>query len=386
MPAHAIVIGAGIGGLCTAIALKQIGLRVSIFEQALTIKAVGGGITLWPNALAVLDRLGLHNISQKGRLQNLTGGIRIPKGAWLTSMSKVAPEIIGNFTVLFIHRTDLQQALMEEIAASDIHLGARCTGVRSHNDRVTACFADGSETAADFLVGADGLNSIVRACIHGQQPPVYAGYTSWRGVAQLAQLPATGETWGRGKRFGIVPLRGNSVYWFATCNAPEGSRSAIGEKPHLLKLFRGWHTPIEDLIQATPPKAILRHDIYDRPSIIRWGRGAVTLLGDAAHPMTPNMGQGACQAMEDALALAECLQATTKTTTIPEALRNYEKRRAGKTAWYMRRSRTLGRIAQLENPWATLIRNLVIKFTPANLQARRLATSMYIDNHQPIKY
>jgi 2-polyprenyl-6-methoxyphenol hydroxylase-like FAD-dependent oxidoreductase len=156
------------------------------------------------------------------------------------------------------------------------------------------------------------------------------------------------ETWGSGRRFGFVPLNQGRVYWFATRNTPLGRGDGTkGRKREVLDLFQGWHLPIEALIQATEEPAILHNDIFDQKSLHHWGEGRVTLLGDAAHPMTPNMGQGACQAIEDALVWAACLQ---NATNMEVALRAYEKKRIKRTAAIVRRSRTIGRVAQWENP------------------------------------
>ena len=167
----------------------------------------------------------------------------------------------------------------------------------------------GRRAQADVVVGADGLRSAVRASLGIPGEIRYAGYTAWRGIApfRTAGLLA-GETLGCGQRFGLVPIAGDRVYWYATDNVPEGGREESERaKVRLAGMFSRWHAPIPALIEATPAAAILRNDISDRDPVDRWGAGRVTLLGDAAHPMTPNLGQGGCQAIEDALVLARCL-------------------------------------------------------------------------------
>jgi 2-polyprenyl-6-methoxyphenol hydroxylase-like FAD-dependent oxidoreductase len=169
-------------------------------------------------------------------------------------------------------------------------------------------------------------------------------------------------------RFGQLPIDANRAYWFATHNEPAGGRAPDGEKAYLLDLFSGWHAPIPNLIAATDEAVILRNDIYDRPPLEEWGTGLITLLGDAAHPMTPNMGQGACQAMEDAVVLRNCLLAHGPET----ALRLYEQERIERTTKFVRQSRRIGQVGQLEGPTVAALRDMLLKVSPARLQANQL--------------
>jgi 2-polyprenyl-6-methoxyphenol hydroxylase-like FAD-dependent oxidoreductase len=236
-------------------------------------------------------------------------------------------------------------------------------------DGARAEFAEGSVARGDVVVGADGLHSVVRAGLHGPAPPAYSGYTAWRAVVPFDTRRVQGsETWGAGARFGMVPMSGNRVYWFATKNVLEGERQG-DEKAGLHDLFRGWHDPIGALIDAADPAWILRNDIYDRPVLDRWGRGRVTLLGDAAHPMTPNLGQGACQALEDAVVLARCLQDQPEVAT---ALRAYETQRIPRANALVHRSRQVGRIGQVERRAAVWLRNTMVGLVSPRLQAKQL--------------
>jgi len=159
------------------------------------------------------------------------------------------------------------------------------------------------------------------------------------------------------------------VYWYATSNAPEGERKPGNEKAGLAKIFKGWHTPIESLIDATDESAIFRNDIYDRPGLNKWGEGRVTLLGDAAHPMTPNLGQGACQALEDAVVLARCLSGSPDTAS---ALADYETQRIPRANWFVNQSRQVGTIGQWQHPIAVTLRNALIKLLSPRMQERQL--------------
>jgi 2-polyprenyl-6-methoxyphenol hydroxylase-like FAD-dependent oxidoreductase len=181
---------------------------------------------------------------------------------------------------------------------------------------------------------------------------------------------APSETWGLGRRFGVVPMTDGRVYWFATQNAKEGEQDESGQtKAHLRKLFDSWHEPVESILEATEESAILRNDIYDRDPIPQWSKDRVTLLGDAAHPTTPNLGQGGCQAIEDGVVLAVCLATIDN---VKAALRKYETRRAPRVREIVLASRRVGTLAQLENPIFGFLRNLAIRATPRSISSRQL--------------
>lgn len=250
-----------------------------------------------------------------------------------------------------------------------MHTGAVCTGFeQKDHGQIAACFADGSAAQGDFLIGADGIHSVIRRLMFPQVRLRYSGYIAWRGVVDFAGSSApdrTSETWGRGARFGIVPIGQGRVYWFATANMPEDHRAAPGRhKPDLLQRFRGWHAPIEALIQATPDDAILYNQISDFPPLAHWSQRQVTILGDAAHPTTPNLGQGACQAIESSVVLTRCLAEEQDLST---ALQRYERERMPRTAWITNTSWQVGSVAQLEHPALIAIRDFVMRSMPASI-------------------
>ena len=207
-----------------------------------------------------------------------------------------------------------------------------------------------------------------------------AGYTAWRGIAPFRTSGLlAGETLGRGQRFGLVPIAGDRVYWYATDNVPEGeSEDPEQAKTRLTDMFANWHAPIPALIAATEAPAILRNDIYDRDPVDRWGEGRVTLLGDAAHPMTPNLGQGGCQAIEDALLLARCL---AEGGVVDASLRRYESLRIPRTRFIVNASRRIGRAFQMESPILCRLRDLAIRMTPASMSYRSLAAIAGYEGH-----
>lgn len=369
-----LIAGGGIGGLVAAIALQREGIAVSVFERVKKLEEVGAGLTLWANALRALQQIGLTDLLE-------TVGKRLMRSRILSWQGKILAETpVEALTKRFgtpmmsVHRADLQAALRSAIGEGIVQMDATCTGFQQDDTQVQAHLADGREISGDLLVGADGLHSSIRAQLFGVTPPRYAGYTAWRGVARImprqwGEQVAT-ETWGKGRRFGLIPLSQGRMYWFATVNAPEGRRDKErSSKQELLELFHTCHAPVPAVIEATDEAAILRNDIYDRPPLPHWSQGRVTLLGDAAHPMTPNMGQGACQAMEDAVALATCL-ATQR--TVPWAIQGYEKQRLKRANAVVQQSARIGQVAQWEGALAVKLRNTALKMLPTPLLLKQL--------------
>jgi 2-polyprenyl-6-methoxyphenol hydroxylase-like FAD-dependent oxidoreductase len=364
-----IIVGAGIGGLAAGIALRRAGVEVDVFERADSMGAVGAGISLWANAITGLDRLGVGAAIRDRSVAYTAAGLRTWDGKHLSALS---PEMLrARFepAIVVMHRADLQAILLAAFGSPGVRTGMQLTGVRQEPERAVASFSDGTSAEADCLVGADGLHSVVRAHLHGKSEPRYAGCTAWRAVVPSAGgPPQASESWGRGRVFGQVPMAGGHVYWYATHNEPAGGRN-ISEKAELLRSFGSWHAPIGALIEAADETKILRNDIYDRRPLATWGRDRITLVGDAAHPMTPYMGQGGCQAIEDAVVLGQCLQ---QRGDIRASLRAYEARRIRRANTFVHRSHVAGRIAQLENALAVGIRNALIKAAGPRLQTSQI--------------
>ena len=359
------IIGGGIGGLTTALALKEFGFESEVFEQAPALLDVGAAIALWPNAMRILVRLGLAGkiIEKAGAMEEIRW---LDQKGWLinrvsiseTSEDRKAPAVA-------LHRADLQSNLVHALPPSSIHLGYTLVDYSQRGDKVIANFANGRSTEADFLIGADGIHSRVRAQFINDGDPIDRGYTVWRGIAPeiAASIPtATAvEIHGRGKRFGIGPVGLGRVGWWASANAGPGT-------DELMHLFDGWYQPVLELIEATPSSTILKTGAFDRPSNRNWGSGRMTLLGDAIHPTTPNLGQGGCLAMEDAIVLARCFQ---KYGAVEDALRTYERCRYQRTSAVSTYSRYYGSVGQWENIWARGVRRTAFSLAPESL-ARRL--------------
>jgi 2-polyprenyl-6-methoxyphenol hydroxylase-like FAD-dependent oxidoreductase len=370
-PLHVAIIGGGIGGLSAALALRRASIRVTVFEQQQQLREIGSGLTLWSNAVRQLKRLDLFDTLRAVSAPLERFEFWSWRGERLGTMP-LAPlaETLGAPSV-GVHRADLLALLACALADCPIELDARCVGFTQDGGAVTAQFADGRMATGDLLIGADGLHSAVRAQLLGQRPPRYAGYTCWRGVTifghEAVSPGISSETLGYGTRFGMLPIGGGRIFWYATANAPEGSDDSLAGRKHtVLDLFQRFRPPIASLIEATDEAAILRHDIYDRPPIRRWGEGRMTLLGDAAHPPTPNQGQGACQAIEDAVMLARCLR---EGDDVVSALRTYEAQRRRRTASIIWQSRRAGEVLQWRNPIAYTLREVLLRATTDTLVA-----------------
>jgi len=369
-----LIAGAGIGGLTLAVALKRRGVPVTILEREPEIRPAGAGLALSPNAMVALGHLGVAESVERA-------GALIAKSAILDSTGRTlgAEFDVGQLAkelgapIVALHRARLHEVLLGAAGPGIVRTGVSVVRYECAENHVTVVCSDGTRMQGDLLVGADGLRSAIRAQLIGDGDPDYAGYTSWRGVTPAGAVPTPArmsESWGRGERFGIVGIGFDQIYWFAVANAPRGGRDQ-DVKRELLARFGDWHSPIAALIERTPDAAILRTDISDRRPVTRWHERRVVLLGDAAHPMTPNMGQGAGQAIEDAAVLDRCLA----TDTIDAALRRYETLRVARANSIVRGSRTLGALGQLQHPLAVWIRDAALKLIPASVglrQARKL--------------
>ncbi len=354
-----LIVGGGIGGLAAAAALRRVGIQAALFERAAKLQEVGAGLSLWSNAVTALARLGLKEVI-------VEQGSTIESAVTLTAQGRILSQVpigdlgreIGSPSV-GVHRADLQQALLAAVEPQPVQLGAECTSVDQDAEGVTVRFADGREARGSILIGADGIQSAVRRQLWGHAPPRYAGYFAFRGIAvcEHPDLPpgVTKLGLGAGTQIGLLHCGAGRIYWFATINGPQGAHNPAGSfKREALERFKGWLPLVTAVVEATEESALLGNDILDRPPVRRWGRGRISLLGDAAHPTTPNLGQGACQALEDAVVLADSLHRKGLTEA---GLRSYEEARRRRTAMITRQSWWLGKLFQLENPLAIWVRN-----------------------------
>lgn len=375
-----IIIGAGVGGLCTAIALQQYGFEVKVYEKIKELGEVGAGLTLWSNAVHVLRALGVADtvIAAGSKVQR--SQIRADNGETLFDARADEMEAEYGEPVVAIHRTDLHQILINALKPNMLRLNMNCTRFEQDENKVTVHFENGESDSADALIGADGIHSVVRKQMFPEIQLRYSGYTAWRGVVETeneAVLGLTSESWGRGARFGIVRVNKKRIYWFATHNQPLGE-NATGDqkKSKLLEIFNKWHPPIDHLLDSTPAESILQNDICDIAPFASWTNGHVTLLGDAAHPTTPNMGQGACMAMESAYVLARALH---EEADYRSAFTRYERERHSRTAWITNTSWLIGKGGQMENLLLCALRNFIVKIMPVGAMRKNIGLAAGYD-------
>jgi 2-polyprenyl-6-methoxyphenol hydroxylase-like FAD-dependent oxidoreductase len=379
---NAVVVGGGFGGMAAALALRSADISPIVLErkgsEPATSLGSGGGLTLWSNAIAALATLGLDDqIVAAGslltRFENRTsGGRRI--ATWrVDEMSDRAGWPSVNIQWEVLHR------ILLDALGRDVVRHATSVGLRDLGPAVEVGLTDGASVRADLAVGADGLRSSIRATLLGDVPPRYAGYDVLRAVVPYEHPDAPSglfvQTWGPGARFGYYRVAPDRTYWFAVVN-PNHRDQEAGEshRDFLERRLAGWAGPVGDLIRATPEPAISRIRIYDRDPIPRWGAGRATLLGDAAHPMTFNVGQGACQAIEDAVVLGAVLRASSDT---PAALRQYEAQRQDRTSTLVLRARRIGTVARWQSPAACTVRDAAMSLIlagPAQRQHQQFIT------------
>jgi len=357
----AITVGGGIGGLASAVALARRGWQVEVLERAAEFTEAGAGLSLWPNALRALDALGVGEVIRgRARLEG-QAGIRDVRGQWLSRTDTAELERRYGPTAM-IHRADLLAVLHAAVPGQALRPGITVSRVTADGTVVHT----GGESRANLVVGADGLHSVTRASVWpGAPAPRYAGYTSWRVVTPPVPVGESCESWGRGERFGYAPLPDGRIYCYAAANAPEGA--AGGGLAGLRRRFGGWHDPIPALLDAADEEALLHHDLYELPPLKSYTSGQVVLVGDAAHAMTPDLGQGAGQAIEDAVVLAAAL-------ADGEGLGGYDRRRRPRTQMIARRAHRVGAAAQWASPIAAGLRNAALRLLPSSLLTGSLAS------------
>jgi 2-polyprenyl-6-methoxyphenol hydroxylase-like FAD-dependent oxidoreductase len=368
---RAVVVGAGIGGLATAIALEQAGVEPIVVERAPRLHESGFGLVLSANAVTALRSLGLRDGVAARGTRVRRAEIRNPRGDLLTLIDY---EALG-WETYGILRSELQQAMLDMVPADRLRLGTTCLDATEDGQ---VLLDRGEPVIGDVVVGADGIRSAVRRSLFGEEPLRYGGHRAWRAGTRFDDELVRDrfvEVWGVGGGFGFGPAGPGRVYWYCFETVPEGASAPERPRDEFLRRYCAWFNPIPALIESTDPDEIEPTFTYDRPPRRTWSRGRVTLLGDAAHPMKPNLGQGAAQALEDAVVLGSCLAGSGDPK---ESLRSYERRRVRRANAVVRASRQAGRVAEVHSPLGARVRDAVMKALPdrvAIAQQRRIAES-----------
>jgi 2-polyprenyl-6-methoxyphenol hydroxylase-like FAD-dependent oxidoreductase len=377
---RALIAGGGLGGLTAALALHQRGWDVCVFERALTLEPVGAGIRLWPNAVRALDSLGVGDQLRTIAVPLGPGGMRRPDGTWL-SRTDLGAAVSARFgdPILVVHRTELADLIVQALPFGAVQAGTSVLGVHIGADSVAATLiTEHSELDADLVVGADGVHSVLRRFLYPQHPgPSYLGASAWQMVVPTDVRTDGFESLGpAGRRFTVLPLAPNRLYCHATAAIPIQAQRD-DELAELARLFGDWHDPIPQILAGLTPATVLHHSVeHLLVPLPGYDRGRVALIGDAAHAMAPDLGQGGGLAIEDAVVLADLLG---EDRPVVPALHEFTAARQPRINEVVRRSRRAGRMNTV--PYSAQLLAARLNGTPRRTLRRDLAS--IVDWHPP---
>ena len=387
--AHAVttafVAGAGIGGLATAVALRNAGVDVTLTEQAVDLRGTGAALSLWPNALEACRMLGVLDEVLEVSSKEMRGGVTDSNGRWIARADRdLAERYFGGPSVL-IRRVDLLRILRDAAPEIPIRFATRCVSAGQDESGGWVELDGGSQVRADAVIGCDGIHSTVRPSLGDSSAPRYAGIACWRAITPNPGL--VDESWltaSDGKLFLAAALGEDNVYVAQAVRMMAGRSWSLGDQLAYLKdQFAGWHHPIPSLLDLMANEEVIVDDIYHRPPPRALARGRIALVGDAAHPMTPDLGQGGCQAIEDAVVLGRSF---ADRSTVENALKHYELRRLRRVRTVVRHSTQICRFTITANPVVNLLRDPVLRAWPSRLQmaymARFASKGSFLDSLQ----
>ncbi|MGY4098818.1 FAD-dependent monooxygenase [Nocardia sp. R16R-3T] len=363
---HAVIVGAGIGGLGSAVGLRRAGWRVTVLERSPEITPGGAGISMYPNAMRAIGALGLEKQVRALPELDLGHGIRTPGGRWLSRVDAPTVRRLWGGAVVGFHRADLHELLRSALPEDSIRLGVSVVSAEKGPDGHWIVRSRDAVEAddADVVIAGDGIDSGLRAQYWPDLPrAAYTGSTAWRGISPM--LKGEGhrivQTFGAGAEFGYVPLTNGNIYWYASAATPPGVRYA-DERATVLARYENWHRPIPELIESSD--IVLHHDIFALPTVpSSLVHDRVVLVGDAGHGMTPHLGQGGCTALEDAAVLAAELGKTPEDVT--GALARYDEQRQPRVSELAQIAEGIRQASQQSGRFGILMRNLSMPFIPS---------------------
>lgn len=373
------IIGGGIAGLTAAIGLRQLDREFNVFEQTKELKGIGAGFGLAANAMQALDLLGLRADVEKIGFYTNSYNILDQKGQILLApdTQKLSTKYKqDNFT---IHRADLHFYLLSQLRNDDVILGKKAVRFENHSDYITIYFDDDTRSTCKYLIIADGVKSPLRQQLLPNSSPRYSGYTCWRATIDTSsiKLDKGSETWGTKGRFGMTPLVGNRIYWYACVNSKANNPTYRNYTVQdLAQHFQNYHTPIPTILSDTKDEDLIWNDIIDIKPLSSFAFGNILLLGDAAHATTPNMGQGACQALEDVAVLMDEIK---DEKSVQKCFRNFEKRRLKRTKYIIDTSKRIGEVSQWDNPLLVAVRNQIMRLLPPSVAQSSLSQLLSVD-------
>jgi 2-polyprenyl-6-methoxyphenol hydroxylase-like FAD-dependent oxidoreductase len=364
----ALIVGAGIGGLAAAVAVRRAGWNVRVFERAASPRELGFALLLAPNAMHALGELGLGDAVRHGGFVATSGEMRRPDGTVLRRFDIASVRALLDQDTVCILRPVLHGALLDAVGPASVDLESPATGFDTHPDGVRVKLADGRTAEGQILVGADGVASVIRRQLHpDERPPRASGLLAIRGVARDV-VPHLGgasgaQYFGRGFEAGVARAGERDVYWYLSIKAARFTepRDVMTVAERCAEQF---HEPFRAIVRATPSEDLRLDELFERDPISPWGHGAVTLLGDAAHPMLPHAGQGAAQALEDAVVLGSSLSDIQDQSGIEAALRGYERVRIPRTRAVVALARRNARMGSIDNAVGCWMRDQIIRFIP----------------------
>jgi 2-polyprenyl-6-methoxyphenol hydroxylase-like FAD-dependent oxidoreductase len=364
------IIGAGIGGLTAAIALEKKGFHPKIYEQAETLKTVGAGIILASNAMQVYKRLGMDEELKSHGISLNTMNITNDKLQVLSKVDLTYFKDKYNIQSIAIHRGKLQQVLLNNLKRTEVALDHKLKNIIKHNNGYQLDFENGKSINSTLLIGADGMHSKVRTTLFPKSEIRSMNQVCWRGVTKF-ELPSIyknqlNEAWGKGDRFAFVQFSPDQIYWYAVKSYKESKDEFSGNDLSLY--FHKYPSIVQEIIKATPANWLHTSIMQDLKPIKNWYNDMSCLIGDAAHATTPNMGQGACQSIEDAYVLADCLSKQNDST----AFKKYQNLRMAKAHQVVNQSWQIGKISHWTSPLGVAFRNTMLKLVPDTLTQMQL--------------